>query len=243
MPVHGGSKMKVVGIISSPHGEGNTATLVREALAAAAAAGAEVTEVFLPQYRIEHCRACDFCLAAGRCLLADDFEAVKAILADADGIILSSPTYGAAPCGRIRILFDRLGQLAFLSSFVGGKYVAAIATAGSFGAGKTAKELAGIAQSSVLQRAHVSGTLSVALRGRHARQIPRGLEQARRLGDRMVRDIGSRRRYLLQGFASRLLYALVLGPAIRRHVVANSTGTMKGVYEALVRKGILERAA
>lgn len=235
--------MTVVGIISSPHAQGNTAALVREALGAAAAAGASAREVFLPGFRIEHCNACNACLSAGRCPIEDDFEAVKAILAGADGIILSSPTYGAAPCARIRTLFDRLGQLAFLSSFVGGKYVAAIATAGSFGAGKTARELAGIARSSVLQRARVSGTLGVLLRGRHASQIPAALEGARRLGRRLARDIAAGRRYPLQGLASRLLYALVLGPAIRKHVVANREGAMKGVYAELARKGLLARAA
>ncbi len=235
--------MKIVGIVSSPHADGNTATLVRAALGAAAAAGASVREVFLPRHRIEHCNACNACLGAGRCPIADDFEAVKAILADADGIILSSPTYGAAPCARIRALFDRLGQLAFLSSFVGGKYVAAIAAAGSFGAGKTAKELAGIARSSVLQRARVSGTLAVTLRGRHVSQMPAALGSARRLGRRMAHDIAVGRRYPLQGLAAWLLTSLVIGPAIRRHVVANRDGALKGVYAELVRKGLLGRAA
>ncbi len=235
--------MKIVAVISSPHHDGSSATLARQALAASALAGAAVSEVFLPLHRIEYCSGCGTCLAAGRCGIPDDFEGVKAILRDADGIILSSPTYGGAPCARIKALFDRLGQLAFLSSFVGGKYLAAIATAGSIGARRTAKDLAAASQASVLQRARVSGTLAVALRGRHASQIPAAMEAARRLGSRLARDIAGRRRYPLQGLASRLIYALLLAPVIRKHVTANRSGSMKGVYDELVRKGILQAAA
>jgi hypothetical protein len=78
--------MKVVGIISSPHAEGNGATLVREALQGAKQAGASVQ---------------------------DDFQELRQLLCEADGIILSTPTYGA----------DVIG----------------IATAGSFGAAKAAQ--------------------------------------------------------------------------------------------------------
>ncbi len=234
--------VKVVGVISSARAEGSGAALVRQALRGAEEAGAEVSELFLPRYRIEFCNGCGACLAAGRCATADDFEVVKAILAEADGIILSSPTYGSAPCARIKNLFHRLGQLAFLSSFVGGKYVAAIATAGSFGARKTARELAAISKASVLQRARVSGTLSVKLRGKNASELPAELARARTLGRRVAFDIAGRRSYPLQGLATRLLYGLLLAPAIRRYVVENRGGAMKGVYNELVRKGALAPA-
>jgi hypothetical protein len=105
--------MKVVGIISSPHAEGNGATLVREALQGAKEAGALVLEVFLPKYRIEYCRDCRACMSTGRCAVQDDFQELRQLLCEADGIILSTPTYGA----------DVIG----------------IATAGSFGAAKAAQ--------------------------------------------------------------------------------------------------------
>ncbi len=235
--------MKVVGVISSARSQGSSAALLREALRGAEEAGAEVSELFLPRYRIDFCNGCGACLAAGRCAIADDFETVKAALKDADGIILSSPTYGSAPCARIKNLFDRLGQLAFLSSFVGGKYVAAIATAGSFGVGKTAREIAAISQASVLQRARVSGTLGVKLHGRHASELPAELAKARALGRKVALDIRRRSPYPLQGLATRLLYALAIGPAIRKYIVENRGGKLKGVYDELVRKGTLAPAA
>ena len=134
--------MKVVGVIASPHAEGNGATLVRAALAGALDAGATVSEVLLSEYRIEFCRDCRACLKSGRCMITDDFQKVRTLLSEADGIILSSPTYGAEMSARIKNLFDRLGQYAFLTSELGGKYVVGIATAGSFGAAKVARQLA-----------------------------------------------------------------------------------------------------
>ena len=54
--------MKVIGVIGSPHARDYGATLVREALRGAEKAGASITEVFLPNYRIEYCRDCGACM-------------------------------------------------------------------------------------------------------------------------------------------------------------------------------------
>ena len=122
--------MKVIGIISSPHAKGNGATSVREALRGAEEAGASIKEVFLPNYRIEYCRDCGACISSGRCAIQDDFQEVRELLLEADAIVLSSPAYGTEACARMKNLFDRLGQCAFLASTFGGKYVVGLATAG-----------------------------------------------------------------------------------------------------------------
>ena len=174
--------MKVVGVIASPHAEGSGATLVREALAGARDAGATVSEVLLSEHRMEFCQDCRACLKSGRCMIADDFQKARTLLDEADGIILSSPTYGAEMSARIKNLFDRLGQYAFLTSELGGKYVVGIATASSFGAAKVARQLAANVQHGVFRRAYVSGTLGVLLRGRHVSSLPGTLRRASKLG-------------------------------------------------------------
>ena len=200
--------------------------------------------MFLPQYRIEHCNGCGACLAAGRCPITDDFEAVKAILREADGIILSSPTYGGAPCARIKALFDRLGQLAFLSSFVGGKYVAAIATAGGFGAASTARQLGGdqrgfgAAAGTALGDARPSCCTAGTCPGCRRRSREREGSAAASPGTSR-----RRRRYPLQSLGARAFYRLLLAPAISKYVQAQREGALKGVYTELVRKGLLRPAA
>jgi len=234
--------MKVIGIIGSPHADGNGAALVREALEGAAEAGAQVQEVFLPSLRIEFCRDCHACMTSGRCAVQDDFPKLRQQLCEADGIILGSPTYASAPCARMKNLFDRLGMYAWMTSTFGGKYVAGVTTASSFGAAKSAKQLAASLRDSVFRRAYVSGTLGVPLRGQKVSTMPRILSKARALGGRMASDIRTGRRYPLQNLLGRLPNALFLRPMIRQAIV-NNKGAMNGVYEELVRTGIVARPA
>jgi multimeric flavodoxin WrbA len=233
--------MKVIGIISSPHAKGNGATLVREALKGAEASGASVREVFLPEYRIEYCRDCRACLTTGCCVIRDDFQELRRMLCEADGIILSTPTYGAAVCARMKNLMDRLGQYAFLTSMFAGKYVIGIATASSFGAAKAAGYLAASIRDSVFRRAYVSGTLAVHLRGRHVSALPQELQKSRSLGRKMASDIQRGRRFPFQNLIGRLPNALFLRPLIKQAIVKNKQA-MSGVYEELVRCGIVEGA-
>jgi multimeric flavodoxin WrbA len=233
--------MKVVGIISSPHANGSGATLVREALKSAAEAGAEVQEVFLPDYRIEFCRDCQACMKTGRCVVQDDFPKVRDMLNGADGLILSSPTYAKAPCARMKNLLDRLGMFAWMASTFGGKYVAAIATAGSFGAAATARQLAAAVRDGLFRRAYVCGTIGIHLRGTRAADMPEALRKARALGARVASDIGVGRRYPLQNLLGRLPNALLMKPMIKQAIVKNQD-RMQGVYDELVRTGIVARA-
>jgi multimeric flavodoxin WrbA len=230
--------MKVIGIISSPHIEGNSATLLREALDGAREAGASIQEVYLPELSIEYCRDCRGCTNTGRCVLKDDFPSLRDQLGEADGIILSSPTYASAPCARMKNLGDRLGQFAWLASTFGGKYIAGIATASSFGADKTAAQLVAGLRDGVFRRAYVSGTLGVPLRGKLVSTMPQALAKARALGGKVASDIRAGRRYPLQNLAGRLPNALLMRPMIRQAIV-NNKEAMKGVYQELVRTGIV----
>jgi len=72
--------MKVVGVISSANRQGNGATLAKEALKAAEAEGATVSEIFLPGLKIEYCQGCLGCMASGECHQPDDFEELRKTL-------------------------------------------------------------------------------------------------------------------------------------------------------------------
>jgi multimeric flavodoxin WrbA len=228
--------MKVIGIVSSPHAQGNGATLVREALRGAQEAGAAVQEVFLPDYRIEYCRDCRACMSSGRCAVQDDFQDLKRLLCEADGIILSTPNYGSAVCARMKNLMDRLGQFAFLTSAFGGKYIVSIATASSFGAAKAAGQLAASFRDSVFRRAFVSGTLGVHLRGREVSTLPQEMRKAFGLGRKVVSDMRGGRRFPLQNLVGRMPIALFLRPLIKQAIIKNKQA-MGGVYQELVRTG------
>ena len=230
--------MKVVGVISSPHADGSGAALVRAALAGARKEGATVFEVFLSDRNIEFCRDCRGCMMSGRCVIDDDFEEVRSQLLAADGMILCSPTYGRAMNARMKNLFDRLGQLAFLTSALGGKYVVGMATAGGSGAKTVARQLAANVQHGVFRRGYVTGTLAVHLHGKNASSEPKALRAAASLGRKIVADFSTKKRFPLQNLPGRLPNALVMRPMIKKGIERNKDA-MKGAYEALVRSGIL----
>lgn len=234
-------KMKVIGVSASANENGNSAALLREALRGAREAGAETGEVSLPRLRIEFCRGCLGCMREGRCFQEDDMAALRGRLLEADGIILSTPTYGAAPSARMKNLVDRLGLFEYMTSAVfGGRHVAAIATAKSFGAKEAAGYLAKIAQGGVFGRARVTGRLAAVLRGgKSAAEDPALMAKARRLGGKMVGDFRRRRSARWQRPFGRLLNDLLMKPLIARGIVAHGRDGMRGVYASLKERGLL----
>jgi multimeric flavodoxin WrbA len=107
--------MKVVAFSGSARLDGNTALLVNEVFKELAAAGIETELVQLAGKNIHGCRACYNCFKKknGRCSLDDDFANVCiAKMAEADGIILASPTYFADVTSEMKALIDRAGFVA-----------------------------------------------------------------------------------------------------------------------------------
>ena len=229
---------KVVGIISSPSRDGNTAVLVREALRAAAERGAEVEEILLPALKLRYCTGCLHCMSQGGCLLSDGFEEIRLKLYSCDGIVIGSPTYLQRPNAIMKNLFDRLGLFTLYTSSMAGKYVVGISTADGFGASKVAKELTGIV-SGMFGQGHITGTLGAARGKGRIEDRPAALQRARQLGFKLVSDVERRRRYPFQALPSRMMTALIIRRFILRSILDNRKGSMKAVYDNLVANGLI----
>lgn len=227
--------MKIIGIASSPHRNGNSVALLREALKGAREAGAETEEIYLPDYDIRYCQGCMRCLSSDRCALPDDLNWLREKLTEADGLILSSPTYGLAPNAMMKNFSDRIGMHSVYRSLLGDKYVAGIATAGAVGARKTAKMLTGIADG-FHRNGRISGILGVSIGHGDATAA---LLQARDLGRKIVDDIQTQRKYPFQKLLESLMRALILKPLMRKNVLEHKNGEMKGVYEYWLAKGYI----
>lgn len=234
--------ISIVGVIASANVNGNSATLVREALRGAQEAGATVSEIFLPKYTINFCKGCLRCMREGTCFQADDFHAIRKMLQEAHGIILSSPTYAAAPNAMMKNLFDRLGLFEYMTSSVfGGKYIAAISTAKSFGAKNTVAYLASIPLSGVFKKAFISGTLGVILRGgKQADEFPDYMRRAYLLGRKLVTDYERGKTYPFQNLFARLENDIVMKPLITKGIIQYKETNMRGVYEHLKERGVIE---
>ena len=113
--------MKVLAINSSPRPDGNTAMLLGKVLEPIASEGIE-TEIFqLGGKLIAGCKACYACFKNkdNRCIQADD-AVNECILkmAEADGIILGSPTYFADITPELKALIDRAGLVAMANGSI-----------------------------------------------------------------------------------------------------------------------------
>ncbi|QGP93168.1 NADPH-dependent FMN reductase [Neomoorella glycerini] len=85
--------MKITGVVCTPRVGGNSEVLVRQALAGAAAAGAEGDIIFIRDKHIQPCDGCLNCSKTGSCHWRDDMEEIGEQLVASDGIVIGVPTY------------------------------------------------------------------------------------------------------------------------------------------------------
>jgi multimeric flavodoxin WrbA len=100
----------VVGFSGSPRPDGNTHFLVKEALAAAEAAGAEVRFYDLNETPVRGCQACMACKEPGhegRCAVDDAFTAMNEDIRRADALVFGAPVYIGYWSGQAKNFIDR----------------------------------------------------------------------------------------------------------------------------------------
>ena len=107
--------MKVVAFNGSARKDGNTAVLVNTVFKELKKAKIKTELVQLSGKKIRGCLACGKCFENkdGRCVIGNDIvnECIGK-MAEADGIILASPTYFTDVSAEMKALFDRAGYVA-----------------------------------------------------------------------------------------------------------------------------------
>jgi len=109
--------LKVLGISTSPRIKGNSDLLLREALAGAASAGAQIEYLRIADLNISPCVECNCCYSTGRCRVQDDYQQVLQKMLDADRLIFATPVFFATVCAQAKILIDR-GQCLWANKYV-----------------------------------------------------------------------------------------------------------------------------
>ncbi len=107
--------MKVVAFNGSPRKDGNTAILIRRVLKELEAEGIETEFIQLGGQQIHGCMACGTCkkVLNRECkIVNDNVNLYIQKMADADGIILGSPTYFSMMSPEMKALIDRAGYVA-----------------------------------------------------------------------------------------------------------------------------------
>ena len=104
----------ILGLHLSPRRGGNSDAMLAEFSRGAAAAGAEVRRFSVSDRRIEPCRACSACEAAGQCPISDDMAEFHSLLAQVRRIVIATsvffygvPAQGKALIDRAQVLWVR----------------------------------------------------------------------------------------------------------------------------------------
>ncbi len=107
--------LKVVAFNGSARKDGNTAILLRRVLAVLEAEGVETELIQLAGQQIHGCMACGTCrkIKNRKCKIVNDSvnNYIKK-MAEADGILLGSPTYFSMMTPEMKALIDRAGYVA-----------------------------------------------------------------------------------------------------------------------------------
>ena len=236
--------IKIVAVISSPNFNGNTASLVREALKGAKEEGASVTEIFLANYKLEFCKGCLMCNAKGKCPIPDGFEEIRKLIYEADGIILGSPTYAMEYNAEMKCFFERLGTYTLYSSLLGGKYAVGISTSyNKNGAKNVAKKLTSIFKFGIFQRSYISGTLGIhtMVNGVEKKvcESTDDLKKANELGRKITKDIKRNNKYPFQNVIIRSVVALYLKPTFKKYIIKNKEEKERASYYSLHQRGLI----
>lgn len=124
--------MKVVGINTSPRKDGNTARLLGLCLDAVKAEGIETEYIHIGAVPMSGCIACGMCFKTKdrRCVIdSDPLNEVVEKMAEAEGIVIGSPTYFANVTSNCKSLIDRAGYVARANDFLFRRKVGAAVTA------------------------------------------------------------------------------------------------------------------
>ncbi|OGO36143.1 MAG: hypothetical protein A2147_08850 [Chloroflexi bacterium RBG_16_57_8] len=133
--------MKILGLSCSPRKNGNTVTLLTEALNGAQQEGAEVELYSVAGKDIKPCDACRACARTGECHVKDDMQVLSAKLLEADGIIFGTPVYFYGMTAQAKTIMDRTIAFGQPAKTMANKVGGVIVTAGSLGMVDALKDL------------------------------------------------------------------------------------------------------
>lgn len=100
-------RIDVLAVIGSKRRQGNTARLVAEVTSPLEEMGFTVRTVNLDDYTIQGCRGCEACSEGSTCIIDDDMAELYDLIAQADGLILGSPTYFYNVTSDMKAFIDR----------------------------------------------------------------------------------------------------------------------------------------
>lgn len=147
--------MKIVIINGSPRNNGSTAHILNSMQKhLETKRGVTIHFYNLSELNMHTCRGCCFCFEHGHCIYTDDAEHLSNDIADANGIIVGSPTYASNVPGLLKTFIDR-GHI-IIEQLLNGKYAIGVVTSENYGGSNAASILKNVF---IYSGAHVSSVI------------------------------------------------------------------------------------
>lgn len=185
--------MKILGLSCSPRKQGNTVTLLNEALKGAQQEGAEVELYSVSGKTIKPCDGCGTCMETGRCHIKDDMQELYQKLLAADGIIFGTPVYFYNMSAQAKIIIDRTMVTNHPDMSLANKVGGVVAVAGSFGLADAVKDL----YFYIVTRRMLPANYVAAYAGPEGdvKKLEKGMQAAYDLGRQMVQIVARKFKY------------------------------------------------
>lgn len=206
-------KMMIMVINGSPRKNGVTAKILHrmeERLLEKENISVEFVEI--SSLNMEYCSGCCSCYKTGQCYRNDDAEKLSNRIAQADGLIIGSPTYASNVSGQLKQFIDR-GHFV-IEQLLHNKYAISVAIGENYGSGDTSKILTKLLTYS-----------GAKLTGKIIYNIPfneppdnddKLKEKINCLSDRLYTDIQKKKRYLWQSIVHQIIFLIGIKPFVKR---------------------------
>ncbi len=205
--------MKIVIVNGSNRKNGATASILSEMYQYLKEyTNVEVQLIHVADMELKYCTGCGSCYKTGSCIYKDDIEELSLSIANADGIILGSPTYACNVSAQMKVIIDR-GHFV-IEQLLHGKYAISVATYENYGGRDTASVLNKLL---LYSGARVSGTIaSKHVFNANPLESMKLRKDIHKKTNRLYKDIMGKRRYLLQGIVHFIIFQIGIRPFVMK---------------------------
>lgn len=205
--------MKIVIVNGSHRKNGATALILNEICRQLKKySDIDVQMIHVADLSLKYCVGCGSCYKTGECIYKDDMENLSLLIADADGVILGSPTYASNVSGQMKVIMDR-GHFV-MEQLLYGKYAISVTTYENYGGSDSAKILNRLL---LYSGAKISGRIiSRNQFNSNPLQDIRLKENIEKVVDRFYRDVVGKRKYMLQSIKHLIIFWIGIQPFVMK---------------------------
>ena len=207
--------MKIVIINASPRTDGLTATILQGISKSLSDKNVDVGYYDLGRLTMAQCLGCCACYRIGHCVIDDDAEKISRAIADADGLVLGTPTYASNVSGLMKVLIDR-GHFV-IEQLLRGKYCVTVTTGENYGskdASKVLNKLVLYSGGKITGKIVYNAPFNIVTHDLETIQKSNYL--ARRVGLGLYEAVIRQKRYPLQALYHKIIFELGIRPFVLR---------------------------